>query len=149
MQLSPAGDVLHAYVSKLKFEEGKMNSKQLKEKEKPQFETPTDLSAAGVAEISKALRQLLAAAFALYLKTKNLHWHIAGPHFRDYHLLLDEHGEQIFAMTVRSLSEPARSGPRRFVPLAISRSISARGTTTRSLSHRKACSKSSPQTAAA
>ncbi|HYA19893.1 MAG TPA: DNA starvation/stationary phase protection protein [Burkholderiales bacterium] len=50
-------------------------------------------------EISSALRQLLADVFALYLKTKNFHWHMSGPHFRDYHLLLDEQSEQIFAMT--------------------------------------------------
>ena len=51
------------------------------------------------AKISGALRPLLADVFALYLKTKNFHWHMSGPHFRDYHLLLDEHAEQIFAMT--------------------------------------------------
>ncbi|RZU29771.1 Dps family protein [Edaphobacter modestus] len=75
------------------------NVKQLKEREEWGLETPTDLSAAGVAEISQALRRLLADVFALYLKTKNFHWHMSGRHFRDYHLLLDEHGEQIFAMT--------------------------------------------------
>ena len=63
------------------------------------LQTPTDLKAEGVREISGALNILLADAFALYLKTKNFHWHISGPHFRDYHLLLDEHGDQIFAMT--------------------------------------------------
>jgi len=52
-----------------------------------------------VAEISDALRQLLADVFALFLKTKNFHWHISGPHFRDYHLLLDSHAEQLLAMT--------------------------------------------------
>jgi starvation-inducible DNA-binding protein len=57
------------------------------------------LSPAAVEEISDALRQLLADAFALYLKTKNFHWHMTGTHFRDYHLLLDEHADQIFAMT--------------------------------------------------
>ena len=49
-------------------------------------------------EITGALNRLLADVFALYLKTKNFHWHISGPHFRDYHLLLDDHGDQIFAM---------------------------------------------------
>ncbi len=63
------------------------------------LQTPTDLKAEGVREISGALNVLLADVFALYLKTKNFHWHISGPHFRDYHLLLDEHGDQIFAMT--------------------------------------------------
>ena len=52
-----------------------------------------------VAEISDALRQLLADVFALFLKTKNFHWHMSGPHFRDYHLLLDSHAEQLLAMT--------------------------------------------------
>jgi starvation-inducible DNA-binding protein len=61
--------------------------------------TPTDLDAAGVEEISSELRKLLADVFALYLKTKNFHWHMSGQHFRDYHLLLDEHADQIFSMT--------------------------------------------------
>lgn len=65
----------------------------------PQLHTPTDLSSEAVREISKALNGLLADAFALYLKTKNFHWHVSGPHFRDYHLLLDEQAEQIFATT--------------------------------------------------
>jgi starvation-inducible DNA-binding protein len=70
-------------------------------------EIPTDLSPTGVTEISAALRQLLADTFALYMKTKNFHWHMTGPNFRDYHLLLDEHGEQIFAMT-DDIAERAR-----------------------------------------
>ncbi len=61
--------------------------------------SPTDLSADATRDISAALAGLLADVFALYLKTKNFHWHMSGPHFRDYHLLLDEHGDQIFAMT--------------------------------------------------
>lgn len=63
------------------------------------LEVPTDISPEGVQRISKTLRQLLADAFALYVKTKNFHWHMSGPHYRDYHLLLDEQGEQIFAIT--------------------------------------------------
>jgi starvation-inducible DNA-binding protein len=61
--------------------------------------TPTDLSSNATQDVSAALNVLLADVFALYMKTKNFHWHMSGPHFRDYHLLLDEHGEQIFAMT--------------------------------------------------
>ena len=61
--------------------------------------TPTDLAPEGVAAISAELRGLLADVFALYVKTKNFHWHMSGPHFRDYHLLLDEQSEQIFGMT--------------------------------------------------
>src|SRR5438270_7492504 len=60
---------------------------------------PTDLGGNAVMEISKELRPLLADVFALYLKTKNFHWHMSGHHFRDYHLLLDEHADQLFAMT--------------------------------------------------
>jgi starvation-inducible DNA-binding protein len=63
------------------------------------LQTPSDLGAEAVKDISAALNLLLADMFALYLKTKNFHWHISGPHFRDYHLLLDDHGEQIFATT--------------------------------------------------
>jgi starvation-inducible DNA-binding protein len=63
------------------------------------LDTPTDISAEGVKAISDALNGVLADAFALYLKTKNFHWHVSGPHFRDYHLLLDEQADQIFAST--------------------------------------------------
>src|ERR1700693_6437448 len=61
--------------------------------------TPTDLSPEAARAATAALNPLLADAFALYIKTKNFHWHMSGPHFRDYHLLLDEQGDQIFAMT--------------------------------------------------
>ena len=61
--------------------------------------TPTDLKSNAVQELAGALNVLLADMFALYLKTKNFHWHISGPHFRDYHLLLDEQADQIFATT--------------------------------------------------
>jgi starvation-inducible DNA-binding protein len=66
---------------------------------KPPLASPTDLGAKATKDIAGALNALLADTFALYLKTKNFHWHMSGPHFRDYHLLLDEHGDQIFAMT--------------------------------------------------
>jgi starvation-inducible DNA-binding protein len=64
-----------------------------------QLATPTDLKPEATRDISAALGGLLADVFALYVKTKNFHWHMSGRHFRDYHLLLDEQGEQIFAMT--------------------------------------------------
>jgi starvation-inducible DNA-binding protein len=70
-------------------------------------EVSTDLSGDAVVEISGALRKLLADVFALYLKTKNFNWHMSGPHFRDYHLLLDDHASQIFAMT-DDIAERAR-----------------------------------------
>lgn len=63
------------------------------------LKTPTDLTQDAIRDISGALNILLADVFGLYLKTKNFHWHVSGPHFRDYHLLLDEQGDQIFAMT--------------------------------------------------
>jgi len=69
--------------------------------------TLTDLGSEAVTEITDALRPLLADVFALYLKTKNFHWHMSGSHFRDYHLLLDEQAEQIFAMT-DEIAERAR-----------------------------------------
>ena len=69
--------------------------------------TPTDLSGDAVEEISSNLRRLLADVFALYVKTKNFHWHISGRHFRDYHLLLDEQATQIFAIT-DTIAERAR-----------------------------------------
>jgi len=61
--------------------------------------TPTDLKADATRDISGAMNAILADVFALYLKTKNFHWHLSGPHFRDYHLLFDEQGDQLFAMT--------------------------------------------------
>jgi starvation-inducible DNA-binding protein len=61
--------------------------------------TPTDLSPKATKDIAGAMNGILADVFALYLKTKNFHWHMSGPHFRDYHLLLDEHAAQLFAMT--------------------------------------------------
>jgi starvation-inducible DNA-binding protein len=61
--------------------------------------TPTDLTAAATLDITGALNALLADTFALYMKTKNFHWHMSGPHFRDYHLLLDEQADQLYAIT--------------------------------------------------
>ena len=73
---------------------------KLKPRSKPAaLDTPTDLDDAAVKAVSEALNGLLADSYALYLKTKNFHWHVSGPHFRDYHLLLDEHAGQILAMT--------------------------------------------------
>jgi starvation-inducible DNA-binding protein len=63
------------------------------------LDTPKGLGAAATRDLSGALNALLADFFALYLKTKNFHWHVSGPHFRDYHLMLDEHGDQLFATT--------------------------------------------------
>src|SRR6266568_8760186 len=71
------------------------------------LETRTDLTREATGDISAAMNAILADVFALYLKTKNFHWHMSGRHFRDYHLLLDEHAEQIFAMS-DDIAERAR-----------------------------------------
>jgi starvation-inducible DNA-binding protein len=80
-------------------EKGVMDAKEAKTRRKAALDTPTNLTENATRDISAALTALLADMFALYLKTKNFHWHVSGPHFRDYHLLLDEQGEQIFATT--------------------------------------------------
>src|ERR1700738_246669 len=76
-----------------------MKVKDAKARRMAPLGTPTNLTSNATQDISGALTTLLADMFALYLKTKNFHWHMSGPHFRDYHLLLDEQGEQIFATT--------------------------------------------------
>jgi starvation-inducible DNA-binding protein len=76
----------------------KKRSELLQRRDEP-LATRTDLSHAATKDISGAMNAILADVFALYVKTKNFHWHMSGPHFRDYHLLLDEHGDQLFAMT--------------------------------------------------
>ena len=76
-----------------------MTLKDAKTRREAPLDTPTDLTSNATRDISGALTILLADMFALYVKTKNFHWHMSGPHFRDYHLLLDEQGEQIFATT--------------------------------------------------
>ena len=71
----------------------------IKARRKAPLVTPSDLDSAATKDISAALNGVLADVFALYLKTKNFHWHMSGPHFRDYHLLLDEQADQLYAMT--------------------------------------------------
>jgi starvation-inducible DNA-binding protein len=85
----------------------------------PRLETPSGFSPEATRDIAPALTALVADSFALYLKTKNFHWHVSGPHFRDYHLMLDEQAAEIFAMT-DPLAERARK---------------LGGTTLRSISH--------------
>jgi starvation-inducible DNA-binding protein len=75
------------------------NKQDLVRRRNAPLATPTDLKAAATRDITAAMNGILADVFALYLKTKNFHWHMSGPHFRDYHLLLDEHADQIYAMT--------------------------------------------------
>ena len=74
-------------------------TQELKQRRRAPVDTPTDLPADATRDIAAAMNAILADVFALYLKTKNFHWHTSGPHFRDYHLMLDEHGDQLFAMT--------------------------------------------------
>ena len=76
-----------------------MNMKDAKARRSAPLQTPTDLDPDARPDITAALNGLLADTFALYVKTKNFHWHASGPHFRDYHLLLDEQADQIFAIT--------------------------------------------------
>jgi starvation-inducible DNA-binding protein len=84
-----------------------MNPRDPKTLQTAALQTPTDLGSNAVRDIAGALSILLADMFALYLKTKNFHWHMSGPHFRDYHLMLDEHSDQIFA-TTDAIAERAR-----------------------------------------
>lgn len=77
----------------------RLKTQDLQRRQKAPLVTPTDLTAAATKNIVGAMNAILADAFSLYLKTKNFHWHMSGPHFRDYHLLLDEQAEQIYAMT--------------------------------------------------
>jgi starvation-inducible DNA-binding protein len=75
------------------------NRRKLNDRRLAPLNTPTDLSPAATRDLSGALNALLADVFAIYMKTKNFHWHMSGPHFRDYHLMLDEQAAQLFAMT--------------------------------------------------
>jgi starvation-inducible DNA-binding protein len=74
-------------------------TQDVKRRREEPLSTPTDLKAAATRDITAAMNGIVADVFALYVKTKNFHWHMSGPHFRDYHLLLDEQADQIFAMT--------------------------------------------------
>ncbi len=84
-----------------------METKTARDRRAALHQVPTGLTPDATRDVSGALNLLLADMFALYLKTKNFHWHVSGPHFRDYHLLLDEQGEQIFA-TTDALAERVR-----------------------------------------
>ena len=97
-----------------------MTMSEAKARQKAALDTPTDHTSNAVRDISGALNILLADMFALYLKTKNFHWHVSGPHFRDYHLLLDEQGAQIFATTDDIAERVGRSAVRRCTRSAIS-----------------------------
>ena len=96
-----------------------MDMKDAKARRKAPLDTPTSLTLNATRDISGALTTLLADMFALYMKTKNFHWHVSGPHFRDYHLMLDEQAEQIFGTTDDMAERTRKIG----------------GTTLRSISH--------------
>ena len=74
-------------------------TQDLKQRRAAPLATPTDLKAAATRDIAGAMNAVLADVFAMYLKTKNVHWHMSGPHFRDYHLMLDDQADQLYAMT--------------------------------------------------
>jgi starvation-inducible DNA-binding protein len=76
-----------------------VKEQELKGRQQAPLSTPTDLTADATRDVTGAMNAILADVFALYLKTKNFHWHLSGPHFRDYHLLFDEQATQLFAMT--------------------------------------------------
>jgi starvation-inducible DNA-binding protein len=84
-----------------------MGTTEVKARQAAPLKTPNALGAAATRDIAAALNQLVADVFALYLKTKNFHWHVSGPHFRDYHLLLDEQADQIYA-TADPIAERVR-----------------------------------------
>src|SRR6266446_6701179 len=78
---------------------GSTKTAELRQRLDAPLTTPTDLALSATKDIAGAMNAILADVFALYLKTNNFHWHLSGPHFRDYHLLFDEQADQIFAMT--------------------------------------------------
>ena len=83
----------------MKPSDAKLKTKDLQRRQNAPLITPTDLTSAATKDITGAMNAILADTFSLYLKTKNFHWHVSGPHFRDYHLLLDEQADQIFSTT--------------------------------------------------
>jgi starvation-inducible DNA-binding protein len=101
--------------------------------------TAGDLPGKAVQEISNGLRYLLADVFALYLKTKNFHWHMTGIHFRDYHLLLDDQGDQIFAMTDPVAERARKIGGTTLRSIGTSQNTNGLLTTTNSISHPLRC----------
>ena len=106
------------------------STRELTQRSSAPLATPTDLSSAATKDISSALNAVLADVFALYLKSKNFHWHMSGPHFRDYHLMLDEQAPQLFAMTDPMAEAAASSAGRPCDPSATSAAPSACWTTT-------------------
>jgi hypothetical protein len=124
-----------------------MNAEDPKNRRTAPLRTPTDLSSNATRDVAAALNLLLADVFALYIKTKNFHWHMSGPHFRDYHLLLDEQADQIFAMTDALAERVRKVGGNTLRSIGQSHGCSACWTMTRNLSRRWTCWPSSATTA--
>jgi hypothetical protein len=108
--------------------------------------TPTDLGTAASQDIAGAMNAILADVFALYMKTKNFHWHMSGAHFRDYHPLLDEQAEQLYAMTDPIAERIRKTGGRALRSIGHLREFSVSKITTPSLSIRLTCSRSCART---
>ena len=114
-------------------------SKNVKARQSANLATPTDLGANATKDITGGLNILLADVFALYLKTKNFHWHMSGPHFRDYHLLLDEQADQIYAMTDPIAERVRKLGGNTMRSIGQIKSCSACSTTMPTTSRRSTC----------
>src|SRR5205085_3244527 len=99
LRMAPSGACFHSSQRIGVNPMSKVRAFEPRRKPAPALDTPTDLSDEAVRALSAALNAILADSFALYLKTKNFHWHVSGPHFRDYHLMLDEQADAIFATT--------------------------------------------------
>ena len=112
----------------------------LKARQMAPLVTPSDLRPKAAKDIAGAMNGILADVFALYLKTKNFHWHMSGPHFRDYHLLLDEQADQLYAMTDPIAERIRKVGGTTLRPLDTSRVPNAFRTTMPSMSNRSTCS---------
>ena len=84
---------------------GSTRTVELRQRRDAPLTTPTDLTRSATKDITGAMNAILADVFALYLKTKNFHWHLSGPHFRDYHLLLDEHADQLLSTSLTGVKE--------------------------------------------
>ena len=116
-----------------------MNIRDAKALQNAPLKTPTDLGSNAIRDISGALNILLADVFGLYVKTKNFHWHMSGPHFRDYHLLLDEQAAQISAMTDDIAERVRKIGGTTYIRLARSAAASVFSITMQTMSHQWIC----------
>ena len=119
----------------------------VRKRERP-LTSPSDLHGAASRDNAAAMNAILADVFALYLKTQNFHWHVSGPHFRDYHLMLDEHADQLLGMTDAVAERVRKLGRAPSPRSAMSPACSACATTTRRTSSPRTCWPSCPRTIA-